>query len=379
MSGGAGKIEVSAVEHPRDTKKFVRCWWHIYRDDPSWVPPLVFERKGFFHPRKNPYFKYADVQCFMAHQAGEPVGTIAATIDHSYQEHEPGVAFFGFFEFIDDVEVARALLDAARGWLLERGMHKLIGPFNLNSNHEFGLRVDAFDLDPFIANPHNSAYFPAIYEKLGMRKSMDWYAYMMDLHSEGVSRMKKISNRLLSRHPEVELRILDMKNYERDIRLLHRIYDDAWEHNWGHVRVSEEEFLHIAKGFKQLVDPTLCFIAEVGGEVAAISVTFPNYNRIVKTLDGRLLPFGWLKLLRGGRRLEEIRVFMLGVAQKFQHLPLGPTLYTATWDRALELGMNYAEASLILENNHRMRGAIERMGGEIYQTYRHYELDLVPS
>jgi GNAT superfamily N-acetyltransferase len=371
-----GGVEVRAIQHPRDTKEFVRTWWRVYRDDPCWVPPLLFERKRFFDPRKNPYFKYADVQCFLATRDGEALGTIAATVDHQYQEHDPGAAFFGFFEFVDDLEVARALLDAACDWLRGRGMTKVIGPFNLNSNHEFALLVDGFETDPFIANPHNSAYFAPIYEKLGLRKVMDWYAYEIDLKSDKVSRMRKVASRLLSRNPEIKLRNLDMKNFERDILLLHQIYDDAWEHNWGHVRVSREEFLYLANGFKMAIDPSLCFVAEVAGEVAGISVSFPNLNPVVKSLNGRILPFGWLKLLRGGRGLKNFRVFMLGIAQKHQNLPLGAPLYAATWDRALKLGMDVAEASLILEDNFRMRQALEKMGGVIHKTYRHYELDL---
>ena len=370
-----GRIEVEPIQHPRDTTRFVRTWWRVFRDDPHWVPPLIFERKQFFHPRKNPYFKVADLQCFIATLDGEAVGTIAATVDHEYQKHEPGVAFFGFFEFIEDIRVARALLEAACEWMRGRGMHRLIGPFNLNSNHEFGLLVDGFDSDPCVANPHNSAYFPGIYDELGLTKVMDWYAYTIDLRGDEVKRVRKVTDRLLSRNPAIKLRNLDMKNYERDILLLHKIYDDAWEHNWGHVRVSQEEFLHLANGFKLFVDPTLCFVAEVEGEVAAISVTFPNYNTIVKELNGRLLPFGWYKLLTGGKKLDTIRVFMLGVAQKFQNLPLGAPLYSKTWDRALEIGIHTAEASLILENNHRMNGALQRMG-RVYKTYRSYEYDL---
>ena len=117
-----GTLELRAITHPKDTVAFVESWRHIYRDDPQWVPPILFERKRFFHPKKNPYFEVATVQCFMAYRGSEVVGTIAATVDHKYQEHEPGTGFFGFFEFVDDLEVARALLDAARGWLLEQGM-----------------------------------------------------------------------------------------------------------------------------------------------------------------------------------------------------------------------------------------------------------------
>ena len=286
-------VEVEAVSHPRDTVRYVKAWWRIYRDDPHWVPPLISERKGFFDPRKNPYLAHADVQCFLARRDGEDLGTIAATVDHSYQEHDPGVGFFGFFEFVDDLEVARALFDAACEWLRGRGMTKVIGPFNFNTNHEFGLLVEGFDTDPFVANPHNSAHFPPIYEKLGLGKAMDWYAYTIDdPESKECDRIERVSKRFLDRHPEVQFRNFDMAHFDREVELLHTLYDDAWEHNWAHVKVSRDEFLHLARGLKSFIDPELCFIVEVAGEPAAFSVSLPNVNVAVKKMNGRLFPFG---------------------------------------------------------------------------------------
>jgi ribosomal protein S18 acetylase RimI-like enzyme len=373
------KVKVEAVTHPRDTVRYVKTWWRVFRDDPHWVPPLIFERKSFFDPRKNPYLAHAEVQCFMASRDGEDLGTIAATVDHFYQEHEPGVGFFGFFEFVDDVEVARALFDAACEWLRGRSMRKVIGPFNFNTNHEFGLLVDGFDSDPYVANPHNSAYFPTIYAKLGLHKAMDWYAYAIDPGQEGHEgrkRIERVSDRFLSRHPEVRFRNLDMRRYDSEIELLHGMYDDAWEQNWAHVKVSREEFLHLAQGLKSFIDPEFCFIVEVGGVPAAFSVSLPNVNVAVKKMNGRLLPLGWLHFALGRRRIDSLRIFMLGVKHEYQHMPLGAPLYLNTWNRAVAKGVRNAEASLILETNQRMRSALERMGFSIYKTYRNFEFDL---
>jgi GNAT superfamily N-acetyltransferase len=374
-------VKVEAIEHPRDTGRFVKTWWRVYRDDPQWVPPLIGERKRFFNPKKNPYFETARIQSFIATRDGEAVGTLSATIDHSYQEFDPGVGLFGFFEFIDDFEVASSLFEAGCDWLRDQGMTSAIGPFNLNTNHEFGLLIDGFDTDPYVANPHNSAYFPLMYEKLGLTKIMDWYAYKMDPGSERATRMGEIAERFLKRNPQVTIRNLNVsssREFEADVAVLHEIYDDAWEHNWGHVRVSKREFLYLANNLKTIIDPSLCFVAEVDGQPAAISVTLPDYNRLVKHIDGRLFPTGWWKILRGRRSINAVRIFMLGVKQEFQHLPLGAPLYSKTWERGLALGVREAEASLILETNTRMRRTLERMGAEIYKTYRNYQISLEP-
>ena len=371
----SGPVEIERLSLPGDAVRFTKTWWRIYADDPHWVPPLIFERKRFFDPRVNPYFAVADVQCFLAVQEGQPVGTIAATVDHNYQRQEPGGGFFGFFEFIDDEAVSASLFAAASGWLQERGMVRALGPFNFNSNHEFALLVDGFDSDPLVANPHNGAWYERHYLALGLEPQMDWYAYWFD-RNDIDPRVIRVANRVLSRHPEVRIRTLDLADFEREVELLHSIYDDAWEHNWGHVKMERAEFEYLASGFEQFVDPALCFVVEVAGEAVGLAVSLPDMNQIVKKMNGRLLPFGWWHYLRRKKTITRMRIFMLGVKQKYQHLPLGSLLYAKTWENGLAAGLQGAEASLILENNHKMRGPIEKLGGQIYKTYRSFEKKL---
>ena len=364
-------VEIRPIELPRDAARFVKSWWPIYDDDAMWVPPLIFERKEFLHPKKNPYFKHADVQLFMAHRDGEPVGTISAQVDRGYQKIEEGVGFFGFFEFIDDTEVARALLEAACNWLRQRGMKQVQGPFNFNTNHEFGLLVDGFDTMPCIANPHNRNYYARIYEELGLTKTVDWYAYWMD-KGPLPERIGRISERFMSRHPEITLRRVDMKNFDKETAIFHEIYNDAWEDNWGHVHLSDEEFYALANGFKQIANPDLMWFAYVGDDPAALAVTLPDYNQVAKKMNGRLLPTGWFHFLRAKSTIKQLRVFILGVKKKYQKMPLGAPLYVKTWEEGLKLDITGAEASLILETNHRMRGALVKLGARIYKTYRIY-------
>ena len=369
------EVEIRRVSLPLDAASFVRSWWPIYRDDPHWVPPLLFERKRFFDPEVNPYFKVADVQCFMAMRGQRPVGTIAATVDHNYQREDAGAGFFGFFEFIDDPSISKALFEAARNWLREQGMDRALGPFNFNSNHEFGLLVDGFDTDPMIANPHNRDWFERHYLALGLEPVMDWYAYWLVV-AEMDDRIPRIANRTLERHPEITVRNIDLAQFDQEVGLLHEIYDDAWEHNWGHVKMEREEFDYLAQGFRSFIDPRFCFVVEVGGQAVAMSVTFPDMNSVVKKMNGGLLPFGWFHYLTGKRKIDQVRIFMLGVKQSHQKLPLGSLLYAKTWEAGVKAGIQAGEASLILADNHRMRGSLEKMGARIYKTYRSYEAKL---
>ena len=371
-----GRVEIRPIELPRDAVRFVRSWWPIYADDAMWVPPLIFERKQFFDPRKNPYFKVADVQCFMAYRDGEAVGTIAATVDHLQQEHEPGVGLFGFFEFVDDEAVARGLFDAARSFLSERGMTVARGPFNFSSNHEFGLLVDGFDTPPCVANPHNRDYYGPMYERIGLAKVMDWYAYWLVNDGPVNDRISRIANRLLERNPDIEIAQAEWATWDTDVRALWDLYNDAWEHNWGHIPFTEEEFFHTANGFKQIMDPRLVWYARKDGEMIAAAVTLPDVNQWVKRMNGRIFPFGWWHALTGPRKVDRLRVFILGVKKEYQRMPIGAPLYVKTWEAGQRMGVVGAEASLILETNHRMRGAMEKLGGTIYKTYRSYEVAL---
>lgn len=368
-------VEVRAIELPRDAIRFCRTWWPIYADDPHWVPPLLSERKEFLDPGRNPFFRRARVQCFMAFRDGTAVGTIAATIVDPGQGDQPGVGYFGFFEFGDDVAVSRALFEAATGWLRSHGQHAARGPYSLSPHHEFGLRVEGWDSDPALLNPHNRDYYARHYEALGLVGARDWYAYWLD-RAPVPERLARASRRFLEQHPEVEIRHLDMSNWDEEILWFRDIYNDAWESNWGHSRIPRDEFMMLARGMKQLIDPRLSWWALVDGEPAGAAVTFPDYNQVVKRMDGSLLPFGWYHWLFGRRKIDAIRIFALGVKQRYRSMPLGVPLYVRTWEAALARRGRGADASLVLEDNVRMRGALEKLGARIYQTYRIYEYRL---
>jgi GNAT superfamily N-acetyltransferase len=207
---------------------------------------------------------------------------------------------------------------------------------------------------------------------------MDWYAYHVDSEMPGVRRMMRVAERLLSRHPEITIRPVDLSRFDEESLQLREIYRDAWEQNWGHVRLTDAEFDFLAAGLKDIVDPDLCLIAEVDGRTAAIAVTLPDMNQVVKKMNGRIFPFGWWHLLMRKRIIDRVRVFMLGVAQEFQSLPLGAALYARSFEVGRSKGIGQGEASLILQNNVRMRGALEKMGATIEKTYRNYEIETRP-
>ena len=368
-------IEVRPIDLSKDASAFLRFPWKVYANDAHWVPPLVFERKEFFSKKHNPYFAHVTLQCFIAYRDGEPVGTISAQVDHGYQDVEKGVGFFGFFEFVDDVAVAKALLGAATSWLRERGMHKALGPFNFNTNHECGLLVDGFDSDPLVLMTYNPPYYPKIYEALGLVKAKDLLAYWMD-PTPIPPRIAAVADRFLERHPEVKIRPVNLSRFWEELEVVKQIYNDAWSDNWGFVRLTDEEFVKVAKGLKPMVDPRFAYVAEVDGVPAAFSLTLPDFNQVVKPMNGRIFPIGWWHFLTGKRKVNQLRIFALGVKREYQHLALGAPLYKRTWESGLEMGVVGAEASWILDDNVRMQSALEKLGARVYKTYRIYGTDL---
>ncbi len=365
-------VDVRPITLPKDTNAFIQVWFDLYGDDPHWVAPLRFERKEFLNPKKNPYFQLADVQCYIAYRDGKPVGTISATVDKGYQAVEPGVGFFGFFEFPDDEEVARKLLDAASGFLRDRGMQRMMGPFNFNTNHECGLLVDAFDQDPLVLMTYNLAYYPATYERLGLTKTKDLYAYWLKNDGPPPERISKLAARFMEKHPEISIRPIDLSRWAEEVRTAKDIYNDAWADNWGFVKLTDVEFDKVAAGLKPMIDARYCYVVEIAGKAVAFSLTLPDFNQVVKPMKGSIFPIGWWYYLTMPKKVNSIRVFVLGVRKSHQHLAIGAPLYQRTWEAGRAAGVIGAEASWILEDNLRMRGALEKMGATIYKTYRIY-------
>jgi hypothetical protein len=337
------------------------------------VPPLWGDVRRFLNPRRNPFFEVADVQPFIAYRGDKPVGTIAATWDRLLQQHDPGVGVFGFFEFVDDLEVATALFNAATAWLLEKhGARTVRGPASLSTHHTFGLRVAPFDgVPPCVGNPHNPAYYPAVYEDLGLRQSRELSAYWID--PAPVPTLAQRIEEMLMRDGSIEIRGFHPRHFDRDAEFFWQLYNDAFEPNWDYSPVSRREFLFQANQMKPILDPRLVLLAFVNGEIAAGSITLPDFNQVAIRMKGRILPWGWVHFMRRRHHMTRLRAMVGAVRTRFQHMPLGVPLYLKTWRAALDMGAEGAEISLILDDNDKMRGALRKLGARIHMTYRMYE------
>jgi hypothetical protein len=372
-------MRVRDVVTSRDKERFIRFPWKIYRQDAHWVPPLIYERRGFLDPRRNPFFEHAEVKLFLVcdDSGRETLGRIAAIVNRRHIElHDENVGFFGLFECRDDPEAAAALFDAAAGFLKSRGIAVMRGPESLCVNDEVGLLVEGFDSPPAIMMPYNPRYYPALLETRGFRKSMDLLAWYGDARELVIPEKIPRGIELCRRRYGFQVRPIDLRRFDEEIRKIHTVYTEAWEQNWGAVAMTRKEFDHLAAQFKPVVDPDLCLIAEVGGETAGFSLALPDFNQALIRLNGRLLPFGILKLLWYRRKIDMIRILTTGVIKKFRHMGIDSCFYYETWKRANAKGIYRGEMSWILETNAAMNNALRNLGFRIYKRYRLYDLDL---
>ncbi len=317
-------LTVRKVESRADWKTFIGFPWQVYKDDPNWVPPLYFDRKDFFNREKHPFFKFSDVEFFMAWRGDRPAGSIAAMVNHRHNEfHQEKAAHFGIFEVLRDQKAAQVLLDQACEWARQQGMEKILGPANYSSNYTFGLLVDGFHRPPAIEMTYNPPYYADFILAAGFDQAMDLWAWYVDLHElygpnaeKMPAKLTRVVGKIKKRH-NITLREINMKDWDNEIAKFKDIYNSAWSKNWGFVPLTDDELDTLAEGLKLIIDPRVTLFAEVDGKPIGAALPLPNVNEIlVKARPGPNWPSSILaavKLLLGRRKTKLLRVFAMGV------------------------------------------------------------------
>jgi GNAT superfamily N-acetyltransferase len=338
------------------------------------VPPLLVEEHKRLDPRKNPFFGHGAVQLFLAFKEGGVAGRIAAIENRIHNEfHGDKVGFFGLFESVEDQEVANALLDAAAEWVGGRGLDVLRGPANFSTNEESGLLVDNFDSAPYVMMTYNPPYYVELLEGWGLEKAKDLLAYEVKREEFDEPRFAKLQQLIERFGRDITVRSVRMGRFDQEVALVRKLYNKAWERNWGFVPMTDAEVDHMAKQLKPIVDPELALIGEVDGEPVGFALALPDVNQAIRHANGRLFPFGLVKFLWHMRRVTRIRIITLGVVAEYRGGPLAPMFYLEIFKRGSRKGYRVAESSWILEDNQPMRLGVEKMGFKPYKTYRLYD------
>jgi hypothetical protein len=370
------EFKVEEVKNQKDLMTFVQFPWEIYHGDRFWVPPLIKDQLLKLSP-DHPFRAHSEMILFLARRGDKMIGRIAGIIDHHYIEvHQEKVGFFGFFESIPDPEVSGFLLTRVAEWLKEHGMEKMAGPMNPSTNDECGLLIEGFDSSPCLMMPYNPRYYPPLFEGFGLRKRMDLYAYLLEESFFHLDRLDRITERLKKREPQLHVRPINLRHFDEELMIIKEVYNQAWSKNWGFVPMTDEEVNLLAKELKPLVVSDLVLFAYWGEEPVGFSVSLPDYNEVLKHLNGKIGILGALKFLYYSKKINKIRVVLLGVKHAFQKKGVEGLLYIETFRRGIRKGYHRSECSWILEENVLMQHGIEAMGGRRYKCYRIYEMPL---
>jgi len=369
-------VEIRPVVSRRDRNAFIKLPWRLYRNEPNWIPPLLMDVRKRLDPKRNPFFRHAEAQYYLALRDGRPVGRISAHIDRHLNEFQHNSwGLFGWLACERDQEVIDALLGAAERWLAERGRDRMVGPMDFTTNDECGVLVEGCERAPTILNPWTPPWAPALLEGYGLTKAMDmnmWELYISDrekVHPAIWDAADKVS----SQHG-ITVRPMRKRDLQNEVTKFLEVYNAAWERNWGFVPLTEEEVRVYAKDLKPVLDENWAFMAETAdGEIVGAALTLPDFNQVLKHLNGRLLPIGWAKALYYKGKIDRVRVFALGVKPEYQHTGVAAKFYERHFDSAARTPQTGGEMGWILETNEPMNRAMEGMGGHVVSKYRVYE------
>jgi len=371
-------VTVRAVHGAKDLRAFVDLPYRLHAGNPQWVAPLRIDVRSRLDRRRNPFFEHGEAEYFLAELDGRVVGRIAAIVNRLHNEiHGDRVAFFGFFESVDDLRVARSLLEAAGDWVRARGFTALRGPASLSTNDECGLLVDGFDTPPTLMMAHNPPYYERLLLAAGFEPSKDLWAFQGG-HPERYAPVPERATRaveLLGRRLGIRMRPLDMRRFDAEVEVVRAAYNAVWERNWGFVPMTAEEIRHMARQLRPVIIPDIVPIAEKDGEVVGFGLAIPDLNQVLRRhRSGRLFP-ALLDVLWSLRRrkIRRARILLLGVRPDYRGRGVDALLWHWIWTRAAEHGIYWGEASWILEDNAAMVNAAERMDFSRYKTYRLYD------
>ena len=366
-------IQIKEVLSANELTRFIDFPHDLYAHDAQYVPELFIAQRDLLTPGKHPFHRHSHVKLFLAYEGAQVVGRIAAIENRNYNEfnHERD-GFFGFFDAVDDVEVARLLIHHISQWLSGKGLKSIIGPVNFSTNETCGLLIEGFDSAPFTMMTYNKPYYQSLLEKTEFIKMVDLIAYKFSgeqFDQRPVKLFNTLSRRLNQKG--VTIRRINLKNFDNEVDRIHAVYNSAWDKNLGFVPMTRDEFQYLAKDLKLILDTDFCLVAEKNEQIIGFALAIPNINEVLKNVSrGRLFPTGLLKLLFGLKKIKSVRVIALGVIAEFRKQGIEACFYASVLEAYRRKKYTSAEASWTLEDNHLMNRAIEQMNGVPYKKYR---------
>jgi len=367
-------IEVLHATNRKSFKEFLSLPFKLYRENPFWVPPLLKDIKEQFS-QKNPFFRHAEVLPFIARANGQTVGRIVAIYNEAHISFTGERAgFFGFFECINDTSVSRVLIEGVKEWLRKKKLYILRGPMNFSSNEECGLLIEGFKEPPMIMTPYNLSYYKMLLEGCELKKGKDLFAYIINIPDALPDKIFRVAE--VARGQGVKVRPINMKSFKKELSIFKMIYNSAWERNWGFVPMTDEEIEYMAERLKSIIIPEFVLIAEYRGEPVGFMMLLPDFNYVLKRLNGRLLPLGLFKVLWYSRKIKDVRLLLLGIREGFRRRGVDALLFIEAFKYGKKGDYRRVEFSWVLEDNYPVQNLIKMVNGKLYKRYRIYETEI---
>jgi hypothetical protein len=367
-------LVIREVRSRADMRRFVFLPRALYRDDPRWAPPIWADERRAYAAGRNAVLSHSDFTLLLAEQDGKIVGRSLVYVDHNFNDwYKARTGFFGAFECTEDFAVARALDAATERWLATRGMDRIRGPIHPVAE-SWGFLKEGFDTPPVFMAPYNPSFYNGFMDRLGYGKAKDLLAYegSPEKGYRIPARFERFEARLLARYPQLSVRRLSLRHLDRDAEAVWRISNVAIADNWGYVPLERAELVDMIRRLKPIADPDAVWFVEDKGVPVGYALGFPDLNVILRRIGGHLLPFGFLQILFGAKKVKDHRLFGLAVMPAWHGRGLDVLLYLHLY-RALNNRIRRLEANYILEDNHRIRNALEKLDLKLVKTYRVYE------
>ena len=373
-------LRIEAVTDRAGLDLFLELGYTLRSGEVLFTPQLRRDMKTLLDRRKHPFHEHAQVEYYICWRGTTPVGRIAAIENFAHNQfHGEKIGFFGFLDAIADQEVFTALLKAAEDWARGRGLTALRGPCSFSTNEECGLLVHGFDTPATIMTPYTPINWPPLLEGAGYAKAKDllhWWADETNWNDRILVLAKRVREKFVRKGEKLTMRGLDTKHFADELGHVRTIYNAAWEKNWGFVPMTDAEIDFLAKELRPIIVPELVRFAFIDGVPVGFSLTLPDYNVVLRHLDGRIGPKEIALFLLMKSRIKHIRVMTMGVIPAHRNRGLETLLISETVAVSRSLGMRSAETGWILEDNALMNRTLEAIGARHYRTHRIYEKNL---
>lgn len=372
-------VEVRPVQNRRERRIFLEFPWQIYKNDPIWVPPLLHERKKMLDPSKGSFFKHGELECAIAWRDQQPVGTICVMEDHQLNEGRAlQDCVFGFFESVEDHEVAKALFDYARAWAKEHQLNALYGPFNLDYEDSYGILIEGRDRPSAILCGHTPHYYQRFVESYGFMPARgDNLAFRLDLvETPELRALSEMAERVRQRHQFI-VRTGRMDEWEQEIDRIHPLINAALAHLPDYRPWPHETLQNLFEPFKKLADPDLILFVEDGGRTIGFFPGIPNFNEILIYANGLRYPWNYLNLwLHSHRQLKCLAIKSILVYPEYWGSGVAILMFAEMAKRAIAKGYTWVDLSLTSEDNPRTPALAQRFGAKVYKRFRVYRLSI---